>query len=186
MSPVVYFHYTIRMYKANHANARNPPPTPLNIKDSRLLLPINRHHRYDPAPGLQVKFQDRMALHQPDDQFTGSFNNPARNVDERKPNRLHPPGDPAITPDRAVCNAEDPSATSEMETPAAASREDPSIPLPPGSQDTDKQEHFCCEQSRSGQNKPPPTPGSSESSCRQTPGKSAANPFHPLLSTPPF
>jgi len=38
-----------------------------------------------------------MALHQPDDQFTGSFNNPAGNVDERKPNRFHPPGCPGTS-----------------------------------------------------------------------------------------
>jgi hypothetical protein len=35
-----------------------------------LLLPINRHHRHDPAPGLQVKLKGGMALHQSDNQFT--------------------------------------------------------------------------------------------------------------------
>ena len=68
---------------------RNPPPTPFNLNDSLLLSPRSRNHPQDPAPGLQIKIQSRMVFHQPDDQLTGSLNNPARDVDERKPNRLH-------------------------------------------------------------------------------------------------
>src|SRR5450756_1879425 len=109
----------------------------------------------------------------------------SRNAPDANGSTFHPPN-PCWSPDRIVCNAEGPSATSERETPAAASREDPSIPSPHGSQDTDKQEHFCCVQSRLGQNKPPPTPGLSESACRQTPCKSAANPSHSPPSEPLF
>ena len=76
---------------------KNPPPTPFNFKDSLLLSPRSRNHPQNPAPGLQIKIQSRMAFHQPDDQFTGSLNNPTRNVDERKPNRLYAPGCPGTS-----------------------------------------------------------------------------------------
>ena len=61
---------------------KNPPPNYLFHCDYRLLSPINRNNRHNPTPGLQIKCQDRMSLHQPDNQLTGSLNNPTRNVDQ--------------------------------------------------------------------------------------------------------
>ena len=74
----------------------------ISLNDSILLSPINRHHCHDPTSGLQIKLKSRMSFYQTDDQFTGSLNDPARNVDERKPNRLHPPGCPRTSQNQTL------------------------------------------------------------------------------------
>jgi hypothetical protein len=131
-TPCDYFSWNTLPPPVGKFCSKNPPPNSLNLNDSRLLLPINRHHCHNPAPGLQVKLKAGMALHQSNDQFTRSFNNPARNVDERKPNRLHPPGDPETTQDQTLHDRVEVHRQDHDPPPGSILPKIPRRQLPPG------------------------------------------------------
>ena len=77
------------VFPAEHTSAsgqkkclRNPPPNSFSPCDYKSLSSRNGDHLHDPLPGLQIKLQGGMALHQTDDQFTRSLDNPSGNVDK--------------------------------------------------------------------------------------------------------
>jgi len=68
------------------------------LSNSYLQLPRRgRNKPHDPASGLKKESKCRAVFHKANDQFTGAFDNPSGDVDERKPNRLHTPGHPGFS-----------------------------------------------------------------------------------------